>query len=130
MSELQRNTVTSDAPNYVSLDTDFIVGTAIRFFEVKGYRCEWRHLDNDPNLEIRIAGAERPILQHHANGRIKTEFRLFNNQIGYWKEHKKTTEGIQEAENGIFALLDDATCESGRRGDLTLGPTPPGHVGP
>jgi len=37
VSELQRNTFTSNSPDYNSLDTDFIVGTAIRFFENKGF---------------------------------------------------------------------------------------------
>ncbi|MBW1702958.1 MAG: hypothetical protein JRJ50_12735 [Deltaproteobacteria bacterium] len=34
ISELQRNTFTSNSPNYNALDTDFIVGTAILFFEM------------------------------------------------------------------------------------------------
>ncbi len=36
---------------------------------------------------------------------------MLDAQIGYWKERKKTADGVQEAENGIFAQLDNAICE-------------------
>jgi len=39
ISELQRNTFSQKYPECSYLDTDFIVGTAIIFFETKGYKC-------------------------------------------------------------------------------------------
>ena len=51
VSELQRNTFTSNSPHYDKLDTDFIVGTAIRFFEGKGYLCVWEHLRIDAKIK-------------------------------------------------------------------------------
>jgi hypothetical protein len=36
VSELQRNTFTPNFPHYNKLDMDFIIGTAIRFFEEYG----------------------------------------------------------------------------------------------
>lgn len=104
VSELQRNTFTSDSPNYRSLDTDFIVGTAIQFFETNGYCCEWRHLEDMPEKEFDFIGTERPILQN-AKGQIEREFRLFRDKIGYWKDNK-TPEGIQEAKTGVFKQLE------------------------
>ena len=111
VSELQRNTFTSDSPNYVSLDTDFVVGTALLYYESIGYKCEWRHIDNDPSQEITIAKVENPILQHPNNCRIKREFRLFKSESGYWRERKKIKEGIVEAEVGIFDELRKTNCE-------------------
>jgi len=76
VSELQRNTFTSNAPDYNALDTDFIVGTAILFFEKNGYECIWRHLSNDPEDELKYVKFNQPILQHTNSARILDKYRL------------------------------------------------------
>src|SRR5438046_10142218 len=55
VSELQRNTFTSNSSTsrYSTLDTDFIVGTAILYFEKNGYSCVWKHISNEASSEER-----------------------------------------------------------------------------
>ena len=91
VSELQRNTFTSNSPHYDKLDSDFIVGTAILFFEKKGYRCVWEHLSDDPTEELTIVMSEKPVLQNVANARIKSVFRApkMRKDIGKARKVKK-----------------------------------------
>ena len=110
VSELQRNTFTSNSPHYDKLDTDFIVGTAIRFFERKGYACFWEHLSDDPTEELKIASSEKPILQNVKDAKIKNEFRVAKSQKGYW-HGKKNLVGVEEAESEVFCALERVTCE-------------------
>jgi len=107
VSELQRNTFTSNSPHYNKLDTDFIVGTAIRFFEKRGYNCIWEHLSNDPTKELTFAISLKPILQNLNNAKIKNEFRILKNENGYWQD-RKNGEGVREAEREIFSVLEKA----------------------
>jgi len=109
VSELQRNTFTSNSPHYDKLDTDFIVGTAIRFFEGKGYLCVWEHLTDDPSRELTIVASERPVLQNIGNAKIKNEFRVQKEQKGYWQV-RKTEEGVREAEREVFSALERLLC--------------------
>ncbi|MDY0267725.1 hypothetical protein [Trichloromonas sp.] len=105
VSELQRNTFTSNAPDYDKLDTDFIVGTAIRFFEQKGYLCTWEHLNNDPTTETAMVVSMKPVIQNQSNARIKETLRIRKEQKGYW-HLKKNSEGVIEAEHEVFSVLD------------------------
>jgi hypothetical protein len=81
------------------------VGTAIQYFEGKGYRCEWRHISSDPKEEKLYVQQERPILQNLASADIKPEFRARKSEVGYWKKNK-TRAGVGEAEKVIGSALD------------------------
>jgi hypothetical protein len=105
VSELQRNTFTSNSPDYNSLDTDFIVGTALKFFEEKGFTCIWKHLSNNPHDELKFVIEQKPILQNGYNTNIKNEFRIRTNEKHYWKQRKSQT-GIQEAQEKLFRMLE------------------------
>lgn len=109
VSELQRNTFTSNSPHYNKLDTDFIVGTAIRFFEGKGYFCVWEHLSDDPTKELTIVESEKPVLQNAVNARIKDDFRVAKDEKGYW-QGRKSKEGMKEAEREVFSVLERLIC--------------------
>ena len=76
ISELQRNTFVQEYPNCNYLDTDFIVGTTIIFFENKGFSCVWKHLSNKPQEELTVVRSERPILQNHETAKILPKFRM------------------------------------------------------
>jgi hypothetical protein len=109
VSELQRNTFTSNSPLYNKLDTDFIVGTAIRFFEGKGYRCVWEHLNDDPSRELAIVASKKPVLQDIGSARIKDRFRISKEENRYC-QMRKSEEGVREAETEIFSALERLIC--------------------
>ncbi len=71
--EAQRSCVSSNKGH--SLDTDFIVGTALIFFKNKGFDCYWQHISNEPNEEKVHCKTYSPLLQN-ARGNIKSEFKL------------------------------------------------------
>jgi hypothetical protein len=100
ISELQRNTFTSNSPRYDALDTDFIVGTAIKYFEIKGFQCTWKHLDNNPTNERKIVEEEKPVLQDK-NGQILSKYKI-KHPTSRWK---LTPASVNEAENIIFQQL-------------------------
>jgi hypothetical protein len=110
ISELQRNTFTSNAPAYTALDTDFIVGTAIIYFERNGYTCVWKHLSNDPAEENNYVETQRPLLQNGRNANIRNEFRINKTDQGYWHT-RKTEQGVIEAESAVFAAIDNAIAK-------------------
>lgn len=101
VSELQRNTFTSDSPKYENLDTDFIVGTTIKYFTQNGYDCVWKHISDEPADERVVTKRERPILQDF-NAIIKSQFKKVPCSAGKWK---LTEELVSEAENKVFDLL-------------------------
>ncbi len=105
ISELQQNTFTSNSPRYDALDVDFIVGTAILFFERKSYSCFWEHLSNDPTEELEFVVEEQPLLQYQDNTRVKEVFRIRRNEFRYWRS-RKNPEGVKEAEREVFAALE------------------------
>ena len=109
VSELQRNTFTSNSPHYDKLDTDFIVGTAIMFFKEKGYLCVWEHLSNDPTKELTIVAFEKPVLQNVDDAKIKKVFRVSKDEKGYW-QGRKSKEGVREAEREVFSALERLIC--------------------
>jgi hypothetical protein len=106
VSELQRNTFTSNqsTSKYSTLDTDFIVGTAILYFEKNGYSCLWRHISDEPKDEDRYAKEQKPILQNAKNTYIRDDFKMKKAE-DYWKK-RKNPEGVNEAEKEIFSILD------------------------
>lgn len=106
--QLQRSPFTSNSKKdqYSALDTNFIVGTAIRYFEKHGYSCVWKHICNDPNEEELWVQRKKPILQN-ANADIKAGFRVKKSRVGYWKANQNQA-GIDGAEKAIFSALDGA----------------------
>ena len=104
ISELQRNTFTSNPP-YNTLDTDFIVGTAILYFENLGYSCVWKHIDNDPYNEQEQVEEQEPFLQNTRNTKIKMELKLKKDEDNYWK-NRNSIEGVTEAEKELFSILE------------------------
>jgi hypothetical protein len=101
VSELQRNTFTSNSPFYDKLDTDSIVGTALLFFGQNGYECMWKHISNDPQQEVHLVAQERPILQNEKTAEIRPEFRL-KKRDGRWKLSDLQ---VRIAQDGIFQQL-------------------------
>lgn len=79
--EAQRSCVSSNKGS--SLDTDFIVGTALIFFRSKGFDCCWEHISNVPDEEQFHCNNYLPLLQI-ANGKIKPEFKLKNYGNTLW----------------------------------------------
>jgi len=111
IGELHRVPFTSNEQQslYSSLDTNFIVGTALRYFEARGFVCVWKHIDDDPKQEKYWVGKQKPILQDLKTADIKPEFRMRRNEVGYWKA-RKTDSGVAEAEKCVFSALDAATA--------------------
>jgi len=108
VSELQRNTFSSNAPIYDRLDTDFVVGTALKFFEEKlKYRCIWRHIDNVPKKETDIVKEKPTLLQNH-DAKIHHDFKIKRDR-GYWKltglSADEKSLKIKEAEDAVFDQL-------------------------
>lgn len=107
VSELQRNTFTSDSPYYENLDTDFIVGTAIEYFAQNGYDCVWKHISDEPTEEQIMVKRERPVLQN-SSADIKSQFKKVPCSAGKWK---LTPELALEAKNKIFNVLKGIRLE-------------------
>jgi hypothetical protein len=108
VSELQRNTLTSNQTDsqYSTLDTDFIVGTAILYFERNGYSCVWMHISDEPKDENRYVKEHKPILQNATGAKIRDDYRMRKDEKDYWKNKMKHLEGINEAEKEVFSILD------------------------
>lgn len=79
--EAQRSCLSSNKGR--SLDTDFIVGTALIYFRGKGFDCCWEHISNEPNEEQLYCEKLSPLLQI-ANGNIKPEFKLQKSGKDIW----------------------------------------------
>jgi len=100
LSELQRASGLSSDKGY-SLDTDFIVGTAIAYLtEEKECDCFWEHVSDDPHDEKGFCtqSQDRPILQDE-NGRIHPRFKQ-RCPLHTWDG--KNPERIQEAEKLLY----------------------------
>jgi hypothetical protein len=122
---LQRNTLTSNQTDseYSTLDTDFIVGTAILYFEKIGYSCSWKHISDDPKDENRYVNEQKPILQNATGAKIKGDYRMRKAERDYWKRQLKHREGINEAEKELFSILNANLLSRGRPD--SEGPTSP-----
>ena len=86
-------------PNYKDpkpeLDTDFIVGTTIKFLKSKGVVCFWQHLSNDPKDEIPLIKNYKPKLVNQ-KGHIKSDIKK-RNDGEKWKAGQK-----EQAESWLF----------------------------
>lgn len=73
ISQLARKTFTSDGKGQ-KLDTDFVVGSAIRFVE-RSFKteCVWEHISDDPNDERRLCQQRKPLIQNADTCTIYTE---------------------------------------------------------
>jgi len=99
VSELQRVAgLSSDGGR--SLDTDFIVGTAIMYLtkKTKGLDCVWEHISSDPGQERGLCRTHNPILQD-GYGRIRKEFKLTRPDGPPWKCN------VEEAEERLYDLF-------------------------
>ncbi|HEY4053105.1 MAG TPA: hypothetical protein VGL74_05160 [Terriglobales bacterium] len=110
ISELLCTPFTSNANTeaFSSLDTNFVVGTAILYFEKNGWHCTWKHIANDPKQERIIVNREDPILQD-PSAKIKKVYKLRKEEIGYWKKDRHAPRS-KEAEVALFSILSDAVA--------------------
>ena len=108
VTELQRDTFSSDSPNYQKLDTDFVVGTTIRYFEHKGFNVFWEHLSNDPTQEKEFAGRLKPVIQNSVP-HIYRDLKIESPEKFYWKwpngDREKCWLKMQEAEDRIYKSI-------------------------
>jgi hypothetical protein len=81
--EAQRSCLSSDKG--LTLDTDFIVGSAIRYFKSKGFDCCWEHVSDEPSEEMQLCGKYQPLLQD-ATGNIKSVLKYRRPEHDLWKE--------------------------------------------
>jgi hypothetical protein len=104
VSELQRATFSQD---YV-LDTDFIVGTAIKYLNKHGYECAWKHINDHPEKEMMLIINQKPLLQE-VNGKIKQILRAKKEDKNYWKlkglDKFSKNQKVKEAEQEIIKEL-------------------------
>jgi hypothetical protein len=85
-----------------TIDTDFIVGTTLKYFKNKGSNCIWEHIDDDYKKEKEHAIKLSPFLQRQGCAEIKEVFRC-RKEEGYWKGKDR----ISEAESEIYRRLDE-----------------------
>ena len=57
-----------------SLDVDFVIGSTISIFEHNGWKCYWKHIDNDPQEEIENCKRSYPVLQD-SKAKLLNKFR-------------------------------------------------------
>ena len=110
VTELFRETFSTDSPGYQSLDTDFVVGTAIRFFESKAGPVFCEHLANDPGEEDRWVREYKPLIQKAGVPEILPQLKVKMDEIHYWRwspsDHKRCRRKVAEAEQRVHAELD------------------------
>ena len=96
--EAQRNCLTSNQGK--SLDTDFIVGTALKYLKLKrGHDCYWQHVDNDPGEVNKFCEQFQPILQQGIE--VKALLRIPKPDGGEWRN-----EDVELAELELFNLFE------------------------
>jgi hypothetical protein len=104
IQELQRSCgVSSDSGQ--SLDTDFVVGTAIQYFKEKGFDCRWEHVSGDPDAERELCRQYQPMLQ---NGKAKLNARLLGRKHGPWDNSR-----CAAAEYLVTTILNAQTLAEG-----------------
>jgi hypothetical protein len=93
ISQLARITFSSDGKGE-KLDTDFVVGCAIRYVEnVFGVECFWEHLSDDPANEKAICRERRPLIQ--ALDTIHPDLKCFSKDCA-WNLTKKTGRTLEQ----------------------------------
>ena len=85
--EAQRSCLSSDCGR--SLDTDFIVGSALLFLKNEGYDCHWQHISDLPEDERRLWLQHQPLLQP-TNTNISSDFRIKKSSgDAPWEKHDR-----------------------------------------
>jgi len=107
VSEAQRSCFNQENGN--KLDTDFIVGTVIKYIVSKNYDCYWEHFDNNPKNETLMCNKLHPLIQT-SNGTILNNL-YCKNTSNDWKINK-FEKGINRqtfinAENQIYSILEN-----------------------
>lgn len=85
-----------------SLDTDFIVGTAIEFFKIEK-KCDvvWEHISDVPSQEKDRISELKPVLQDPEIGDILPALKQ-KRRIGYWR---RTEKRVDEATRTMHCWL-------------------------
>lgn len=96
--EVQRSCMSSDKGQ--TLDTDFIVGTAIIYLKRKGFDCYWEHISDDPKQERIFCQRFQSVLQDGTD--IKADLRLRKTDGGQW-----TIEDMPAAEMELCRKFDE-----------------------
>lgn len=91
------------------LDTDFIVGCAIRYVEkVLGHVCTWEHISNDPNQEKALCIARRPLIQTQ-RAVLHTDLKCCSGEVEWHLPKGTDLEQMRNvrlrAEDAVFGLL-------------------------
>lgn len=97
ISELQRSCISSDKGQ--TLDTDFIVGTAIQYTKSQGFNCYWQHCCGNPGEEKVLCNKYQPLLQRNRGTWIDRAYKL-RQEERYW-----TTDRQLEAAERLELLL-------------------------
>ncbi len=128
VTELQRETFSSNHPGYNKLDTDFVVGTAIRFFEKYGFTVYWKHLSNDPSEEAKLAKEWNPVLQDD-RPHLFSELKAEKKSKGYWRWPKEdfqlAAQKLDEAEKEVFKAIENLLSNKGLKLAPALNAPPP-----
>lgn len=104
LSEARRSCISSDFGK--TLDTDFIVGSALSFLLDKGYECIWEHLSDDPDKEKDFCKKFRPFLQE-SMARLKSKYKLRGDRA---LKPSGPEKDFRLAENRLFELFDADLC--------------------
>ena len=99
-----------------SLDTDFIVGSAVRFFKSKGYDCCWEHICNDPNQESGNCDKYKPILQDATTTNIKKNFKPRKPDGSLW--NKADVADVDLATQALYRLFDECLSAKPLKAEL------------
>ena len=100
ISEAQGGSISANKGH--TLDTDFIVGAALRYVtERKKLDCYWEHISNDPGDELCFCRDYGPRLQNEGNSRIKKDFKLAKPNSDPWKNTDRDI-----AEQKLFKLFE------------------------
>lgn len=82
-----------------TLDTDFIVGTAIKYLTTRGADCVWEHVSDDPGDEGKVSARLCPLLQDGL--KIKGRFKCKRVGDDRWNDDQ-----VQKAEEILNRELE------------------------
>lgn len=110
INQLARATFTSDKGQ--KLDTDFVVGCAIRYVEkVIAVECFWQHIADDPSREKELCRQRRPLIQGRYTCELHQDLKCKSQGCG-WDITKKTEKTLEQklevrrqAEGAVFEAL-------------------------
>lgn len=110
ISQLARATFTSDKGQ--KLDTDFVVGTAIKYVEREILsECFWEHLADEPEREKALCREQGPLIQNPITCTIHQDLKCMSQDFGWnitrttGKTLEQRQEVIKQAEAAVFKAL-------------------------